>query len=182
MKVCVLLADGFEESEAVVPVDLLRRGGVEVTLAGVEQRQVTSSHSIVVQADCLLSQVDLEQMDMVFVPGGLGGVNRLLADAGVRDFLGRAAAADKYLAAICAGPTVLSRLGLIDGKRAVCYPGCEEWLPPAVHVADQRVVRDGKLLTGEAASSALDLGLLMLEVLKGKQVSDEVRHSVYYHG
>ena len=76
MKVCVLLADGFEESEAVIPVDLLRRGGVEVTMAGVEQRQVTSSHNIVVQADCLLSDVDLEQVEMVFVPGGLGGVNQ----------------------------------------------------------------------------------------------------------
>ena len=180
--VCVLLADGFEESEAVIPVDLLRRGGVEVTLAGVDGLQVRSSHNITVVADCLLSEVALDQVDMVFVPGGLGGVDHLLASPLARDFLGRAAAADKYLAAICAGPTVLSRLGLIDGKRAICYPGCEVNLPPAIHVPDQRVVWDGKLLTGEAAGSAFDLGLQMLEVLKGKEISDQVRHSVYYHG
>lgn len=77
--VCVLLADGFEESEAVVPVDLLRRGGVEVTLAGVNGLEVCSSHKITVKADCLLSQVELDQVDMVFVPGGLGGVDYLLA-------------------------------------------------------------------------------------------------------
>ena len=180
--VCVLLADGFEESEAVVPVDLLRRGGVEVTLAGMNGLEVCSSHKITVKADCLLSQVDLERVDMVFVPGGLGGVDHLLASPEARDFLSRAAAEDKYLAAICAGPTVLSRLGLIDGKRAICYPGCEGMLPPAIHVPDQRVVRDGKLLTGEAAGSAFDLGLAMLEVLKDKETAEQVRHSVYYHG
>lgn len=180
--VCVLLADGFEESEAVVPVDLLRRGGVEAKLAGVNGLRVRSSHNITVEADCLLADVSLEQVDMVFVPGGLGGVDHLLASPLARDFLGRAAAADKYLTAICAGPTVLSRLGLIDGKRAICYPGCEVNLPPAIHVPDQRVVRDGKLLTGEAAGSAFDLGLAMLEVLKDKETADQVRHSVYYHG
>lgn len=180
--VCVLLAEGFEESEAVIPVDLLRRGGVEVTLAGVDGLQVCSSHKVTVVADCLLADVDLDQVEMVFVPGGLGGVDHLLASPLARDFLGRAKAADKYLTAICAGPTVLSRLGLIDGKRAICYPGCEVNLPPAIHVPDQRVVQDGKVITGEAAGSAFDLGLKMLEVLKGKEISDQVRHSVYYHG
>lgn len=181
-RVCVLLADGFEESEAIVPVDLLRRGGVEVILAGAEALQVRGSHGILVTADALLSGVDLEGVDLVFVPGGLGGVNNLLASGAARDFLARAAAADKYLAAICAGPTVLSRLGLIDGRRAVCYPGCEELLPPAVHVPGERTCRDGKLLTGEAAGSAFDLGLLMLEVLEGAEASDQVRRSVYYYG
>ena len=109
-QVCVLLADGFEESEAVIPVDLLRRGGVEVILAGVETMAVRGGHGIVVTADALLSDVALEGVDMVFVPGGLGGVNHLLDSPCARDFLARAAAADKYLAAICAGPTVLSRL------------------------------------------------------------------------
>lgn len=181
-QVCVLLADGFEESEAVIPVDLLRRGGVEVILAGVETMAVRGGHGIVVTADALLSNVALEGVDMVFVPGGLGGVNHLLDSPCARDFLARAAAADKYLAAICAGPTVLSRLGLIDGKRAVCYPGCEELLPPAVHVPGQRTHLDGRLLTGEAAGSAFDLGLLMLEVLEGPEKADEVRRSVYYYG
>lgn len=180
--VCVLLADGFEESEAVVPVDLLRRGGVEVVLAGVNGLTVQSSHQITFTADALLSDISLEGVDMVFVPGGLKGVNGLLASESACRFLRSAAQRDKLLAAICAGPTVLSRLGLIDGKKAVCYPGCEDLLPPAIHQPGLRAVRDGGLLTGEAAGSAFDLGLLMLEALKGKEVSDQVRRSVCYYG
>lgn len=180
--VCVLLADGFEEAEAVVPVDLLRRGGVEVVLTGVNGTTVKSSHDLLFTADALLADVDLDQVEMVFVPGGLGGVNALLESGEARDFLARAAAADKYLAAICAGPTVLSRLGLIDGREAVCYPGMEDLLPPANPRPGNRVVRDGRVLTGEAAGASFDLGLLMLEVLKGKDTADQVRHSVYYRG
>ena len=180
--VCVLLAEGFEESEAVVPVDLLRRGGVEVVLAGVSSLAVRSSHAITVTADCLLEQVAPEDVEMVFVPGGMGGVNHLLADAGVAGFLKACFALDRYVAAICAGPTVLSRLGLIDGKKATCCPTCVELLPPAEYQPGQKVVRDGKLLTGEAAGSAFELGLAMLETLKGKETAEEVRRSVCYRG
>lgn len=180
--VCVLLADGFEESEAVVPMDLLRRGGVEVMLAGVQSLTVKSSHALTVTADCLLSEVAPEQVEMVFVPGGLGGVNNLLAEPCVADFLGKCFALETYVAAICAGPTVLSRLGLIDGKKAVCYPTCTDLLPPAVYQPGETVVQDGKLLTGEAAGSAFDLGLAMLKVLKGTKTADEVRASVCYRG
>lgn len=180
--VCVLLADGFEESEAVVPVDLLRRGGVEVKLAGMQSLTVQSSHAITVTADCLLSEIAPEQVEMVFVPGGLGGVNNLLAEPRVADFLRGCFALEKYVAAICAGPTVLSRLGLIDGKKATCYPTCTQLLPPAVYQPGEAVVQDGNLLTGEAAGSAFDLGLAMLTVLKGKKTADEVRASVCYRG
>ena len=180
--VCVLLAEGFEESEAVGPVDLLRRGGVEVVLAGVNSLTVRSSHAITFTADCLLEQVAPENVEMVFVPGGLGGVNHLLADANVAAFLKACIVRDTYVAAICAGPTVLSRLGLIDGKKATCYPTCVELLPPAVYQPEQNVVCDAKLLTGEAAGSAFDLGLAMLETLKGKETAEEVRRSVCYRG
>ena len=119
---------------------------------------------------------------MVFVPGGLGGVNNLLAEPCVADFVGKCFALETYVAAICAGPTVLSRLGLIDGKKAVCYPTCTDLLPPAVYQPGETVVQDGKLLTGEAAGSAFDLGLAMLKVLKGTKTADEVRVSVCYRG
>ncbi len=127
--VCVLLADGFEESEAVVPMDLLRRGGVEVVLAGVQSLTVKSSHALTVTADCLLNEVAPEQVEMVFVPGGLGGVNNLLAEPCVADFLGKCFALETYVAAICAGPTVLSRLGLIDGKRPSATPPARTCCP-----------------------------------------------------
>lgn len=182
MKVCVILAPGFEESEAIIPVDLLRRGGVTVELAGLEGLAVTGGHGITVQADCLLSEVDLAQVDLVFVPGGLGGVNNILASELACQVLRRAASEDKYLAAICAGPTVLSRLGLIGGKQAVCYPGMEELLLPASPQPGHPAVRDGRLLTGEAAGSAFDLGLMMLAALTDQATADQVREAVHYHG
>jgi protein deglycase len=180
--VVVLMAPGFEESELVVPVDLLRRGGVEVKIAGVEALEVESSHGIHFTADMLLQDVALEQAEMVFVPGGLGGVNHILASELACGVLRKAKEQDKYLAAICAGPTVLSRLGLIDGVQAVCYPGMEDLLRPAVPQPGHPAVQDGKVLTAEAAGSAFDLGLLMLTVLKGKEAADKVRFDVHYHG
>lgn len=178
--VLVLLCDGFEESEVTVPVDLLRRGGVEVGLCGVTHSTVTSSHNITFGTDLMLDEVDLTQVEMVFVPGGLGGVEGLLASEPVADLLRQAKEQGAYLAAICAGPTVLSRLGLIDGKQAVCYPGMEELLSPAVPQSGVGVVRDGALITAQAAGSSFDLGLAMLEMLRGAEVSQQVRHSVYY--
>ncbi|MBR1781449.1 MAG: DJ-1/PfpI family protein [Oscillospiraceae bacterium] len=188
MNVCVLLAPGFEETEAIVPIDLLRRGGVTVTLAGVYGLQVEGSHGITVQADCRLSAVALDEVDMVFLPGGLKGVDNLLASESACQFLREAKGADKWLAAICAAPTVLSRLGLIDGAEAVCYPGMEDLLAPAIPRPGHRVVRGGhgehgeKLLTGEAAGSAFDLGLSMLAALTDDATADRVREAVHYHG
>ena len=180
--VLVLLCSGFEESEVVIPVDLLRRGGVEVALCGVESLTVTSSHAITITADVLLADVNMDDVDMVFVPGGLGGVNGILASAAAADCLRRAKVEDKYLAAICAGPTVLSRLGLIDGKKAVCYPGMEDLLVPAIPQIGSPAVLDGKLLTAEAAGSAFELGVMMLEVLKDKATAQQVKDCVHYHG
>lgn len=180
--VLVLLCNGFEESEVVVPVDLLRRGGVEVALCGVESLTVKSAHAITFTADVLLSDVDLAQVDMVFVPGGLGGVDALLTSETACDCLRQAKQQGKYLAAICAGPTVLSRLGLIDGVKAVCFPGMEELLRPAVPQNGAKAVRDGKVLTGQAAGAAFDLGLLMLETLKDHESAEQVKNAVHYHG
>ena len=180
--VVFLMADGFEESELVIPADLLRRGGVEVVLAGVESLSVESSHGIRFTADALLSEVDLDRAEMVFVPGGLGGVNHILDSELACAVLRQAREQDKYLAAICAGPTVLSRLGLIDGVEAVCYPGMENLLPPAVPCPGSRTVLDGKILTAEAAGSGFELGLLMLTVLRDEATAEKIRTEVHYHG
>ena len=183
MMVLVLLCKGFEEAEVAIPVDLLRRGGVEVALCGVEEANVVSAHAITFGTDVMLSQVDMDDVDMVFVPGGLGGVDGLLASSAACDCLRKAKEQGKYLAAICAGPTVLSRLGLIDGCKAVCYPGMEELLKPAVHQSGASAVYDPehKVLTGRAAGAGFDLGLLMLEVLKGAEAAEQVRKAVHYN-
>lgn len=181
--VLVLLCKGFEEAEVVIPVDLLRRGGVEVALCGVETAEVVSAHAITFGTDMMLSDVDLDKVDMVFVPGGLGGVDGILASEAACGCLRKAKEMGKYLAAICAGPTVLSRLGLIDGCKATCYPGMEELLSPAVPQIGAKAVYDegGKVLTGQAAGAGFDLGLMMLAVLKDAATAEQVRKAVHYN-
>ena len=178
--VYVLLAPGFEESEVVIPVDLLRRAKVEVTMLGVSGMQVVSSHGIEMKADALLSEAELDRAEMIFVPGGMGGVNAILADEAACDLLRSAAAQGKWIAAICAGPTVLTRIGLMAGRKATCYPGMEELLPPAEAQPGADVVVDGAFITSKAAGTAFDLGLKMIEVLQNAQRAEKVRLSVHY--
>lgn len=181
--VLVLLCKGFEEAEVAIPVDLLRRGGVEVALCGVETSEVVSAHAITFGTDVMLCDVDLDKVDMVFVPGGLGGVDGILSSPAACDCLKKAKEQGKYLSAICAGPTVLSRLGLIDGCKATCYPGMEDLLVPALPQLGAKAVYDenGKVLTGQAAGAGFDLGLMMLTVLKDAATAEQVRKAVHYN-
>ncbi len=180
--VYVLLGTGFEESEAIVPTDLLRRAGVEVKLVGLEGLEVTGSHGITVRADLTLDQMDPDQAELLFLPGGLGGVasiqNSPAAMALVRAVYDR----DIYLTAICAAPTILAALGLLENRRAVCYPGMEDRLTGAVIQKGSPVVADGKLVTGEAAGSAFLFGLKLVELLKGADAAQQVRDAVHYRG
>ena len=134
--VYVLLGTGFEEMEALTPVDLLRRAGVEVLTVGVNGKTVYGSHKIGVEADIELEQMDLTNMDMIVLPGGLGGVASVRANLGAMNALRFAWENDKFVAAICAGPTVLADLGITDGKNATCYPGCEGGMGSANVISD----------------------------------------------
>lgn len=178
--VYILLADGFEEAEALVPADLLRRAGIQTALVGVTGTTVTGSHGIAVAADLPLSRLDLTQARMVMLPGGSAGVDNLGASPAVPALLKEAAERGVWLAAICAAPTLLAREGLLKGRSAVCYPGLEDRMP-GVQVPDgARVVADGKIVTGQAAGSAFDFGLKLVEVLEGADQAQEVRHAVHY--
>ena len=179
--VIMLLGTGFEESEAVVPLDLLRRAGVEVSTAGVTDTQVTSSHGITVAADCALSQVDPAQVEMVILPGGLGGVDVIGRSQAALKLVGQVYKAGGYVAAICAGPTILAKLGITDGRKAVCYPGMEGEMGQADMQAGVTVAVDGNVITGQAAGAAFDFGLKLVELLKGAAAAEEVRHAVHYH-
>lgn len=178
--VVMLLGTGFEESEAVVPLDLLRRAGVEVSAAGLAGTQVTSSHGVTVTADCTLDQVDAAQVEMVILPGGLGGVAAIEGSQAALKLVGQVYKAGGYVAAICAAPTVLAQLGITDGRKAVCYPGMEGQMGQADMQVGERVVVDGKVVTGQAAGSAFDFGLKLVELLKGAAAAEEVRHAVHY--
>ena len=178
--VYILLAPGFEEAEALVPVDMLRRANIETATVSITGEPVPGSHGITVTADMSLEDVDLSKADMVVLPGGGLGYQNLGKEPRVERLVRQAAERELWVAAICAAPTLLGRWSLLEGKNAVCYPGMEEGLTGAQPQMDQGVVVTGKIITGRAAGSAFDFGLTLVETLAGKEESDKVRHGIYY--
>ena len=178
--VYILLAPGFEEAEALVPADLLRRAGVDTTLVSLTEEPVPGSHGITVTDDAVLYKLSLDGAEMIVLPGGGPGYKNLGKDPRVERLVKEAAAREIWLAAICAAPTLLGGWGLLEGKRAVCYPGMEGGLNGAQAMPDSGVAVDGRIVTGRAAGSAFDFGLALVEALAGKEKADEVRRGVVY--
>lgn len=177
--VYILLGEGFEEMEALAPADLLRRAGVDTALVGLTDKAVTGSHGITVTADLLLEQVEPDKLDMLVLPGGMGGVNAMLACPPALELIQTVYQSGRWLAAICAAPTVLAHLGLLEGRSAVCYPGLEPKLTGA-QIADQEVVVDGHIVTARAAGCAYQFGFQLITLLAGEEKTQEVRHGIHY--
>ena len=175
--VAILLGTGFEPIEALAPCDILRRGGVEVKLAALDGRAVEGGQGIRVEADCALSDLNEEELEMVMLPGGLGGVHSILACEPALALVRRAYEADKWIGAICAAPQILAKLGITDGRKATCYPGVEAVMGNAL-MQDAGVVRDGKVITGRAAGSAEAFGLALLAALRGEQTARRVADEI----
>lgn len=175
--VYVLLGKGFEETEAIAPVDLLRRADIPVLTVGIDSQIVEGSHNIHVVADIVIEQMDLTQMDMLVLPGGLGGVASILASKAAMDAVRFAWENGKYLGAICAGPTILASLGITDGKAATCYPGCEGKMGTA-NILSQAAVTDGKLITGTSAGCAISFGLALIAALKGQDEMIRIQNQI----
>ena len=176
--VYMLLGTGFEETEAIAPLDLLRRAGIRVLTVGVNGKTVYGGHNIGIEADITLAEMDLTDLDMIILPGGLGGVASVRASKEAMDALSFAHANDKFVAAICAGPTVLADLGITDGKSATCYPGCEDGMGSANMVANASCVTDGKLITGTSAGCAIPFGLALIAALKGNEAAEAVKKQI----
>ena len=176
--VYMLLGTGFEETEAVAPLDLLRRAGVEVKTVGLNGKVVYGSHNIGIEADIEITQMDLTDLEMIILPGGLGGVTSARACPEALEALRFAWDNGKYVAAICAGPTVLSDLGITSGRNATCYPGCEGGMADAVVAKDAACVQDGKLITGTSAGCAIPFGLALIAALKGHEAADTVANQI----
>ena len=176
--VYVMLGTGFEEIEALAPVDLLRRAGVEVLTVGVTGKTVYGSHNIGIEADITLEEMDLTNLEMIVLPGGLGGVASARASQGVLDALRFAWENDKFVAAICAGPTVLADLGITEDRQATCYPGCEVQMGTAAIISGAPYVRDGKLLTGASAGCAIPFSLALIEALKGADTAKAIAEQI----
>ena len=176
--VYVLLGTGFEEVEAIAPVDLMRRAGIEVQTVGITGKTVAGSHKIPVEADILPENMDLESMDMIVLPGGLGGVASARASQAALDALRWGWEHDRFVAAICAGPTVLADLGIPDGKKATCFPGCEGQMGKADMIPGVAALRDGKLITGTSAGCAIPFALELIKALKGSEAADKIAKQI----
>ena len=176
--VYMFLANGFEEVEALCPLDLLRRAGMNVTTVAVGGNDtVIGSHGIAVQADMPETLYRDAKPEMIILPGGMPGSLNLDASRTVDAALRAAAANDAYLAAICAAPMILGKRGYLQGKRAICFPGFEEHLNGAT-VANERVVTDGKTITAAGMGVALEFGLALVAALKGQTTADDLRRAV----
>ena len=155
----VFLADGFEETEAIAPIDMLRRAKKEVVTVGVTGKVVTSSHGVPVTADITQDEIQLnDQLEMIVLPGGMPGTLHLEKADTVQRALDRTVAGTGYICAICAAPSILGHKGLLKGKRAVCFPGYEQELDGALP-GDEAVVTDGRFITAVGAGVAIDFGL-----------------------
>lgn len=175
-KVAVMLADGFEEIEALTPVDVLRRANIECDMVGLTAQQVTGSHGIAVLADKVFDG-DLSSYDMVVLPGGLPGSTNLRDHAELIEQLQVQAEAGKYVAAICAAPIVLEQAGLLDGKNYTCFPGQEEEIAHGNHQTEVVVV-DGRLVTSRGAGTALAFSYQLVDLLGGD--GQELAHKMVY--
>lgn len=170
----VFLADGFEEVEALTPVDMLRRAGAQVMTVGVSGKTVTSSHKVPVTADITKSEISLDSsLELIVLPGGMPGSNNLEADETVQNAIDYAVSNGKYVSAICAAPKILGHKGLLKGRKATCFPGFEEDLIGA-ELTGLPAVTDGKFITGKGAGAAFAFGAELIKALYGADKADEI--------
>lgn len=174
----MLLGTGFEETEAIAPLDLLRRAGAQVLTVGINGKTVYGGHGIGVEADITMDEVDMTSLEMVILPGGLGGVASISACPAALELISFAWENNKFVSAICAGPTVLAKLGIVGNKNVTCYPGCESQMGNAQVHADQAVVRDGNLITGASAGCAVKFGLALVSALKGEAAAAALEQQI----
>ena len=180
-KVYIFFADGLEEIEGLTVVDMLRRAGIDISIVSISDTlSVTGSHKIRIEADMLLSDVSEDDGCMFILPGGLPGTTHLGNNEQLCRMLQDAAAKGKYVAAICAAPSVLGKLGLLSGKKATSYPGFEAQLTGADCRTD-RVVVDGNVITSRGMGTAIDFAAELVALLKGRKAADDLKESIMYN-
>lgn len=179
-KIGIMVADGYEEIEMLTVVDLLRREGLTCDIiSATGKRELTSSHKVTVLADVMFSDADFDSYDGLVIPGGLPGTTNLGNHEGVCGQLKKAHADGKLIAAICAAPTVFGSLGLLEGKRAICYPGMEDGLTGA-NVTVEPVVVDGNIITSRGMGTAIDFALAILAYFEGKETAAALAEKIVY--
>ena len=174
----VFLADGFEEIEGLTAVDFMRRAGIEVITASVmKTKRIVGAHNIELYADEMAEDIDFEKIDMLVLPGGLPGADYLRKNEIVIKQCSDFAKCNKYVAAICAAPRVLGKLGILKGKRATCYPGFEKYLKGAI-CTDSPIEIDSNIITGKGPGAATQFALALIEALCGKTTAKKIKAEI----
>ncbi len=174
MKVCIHLATGFEEIEAISIIDVLRRANIQVTVVSITgELKVEGAHNITVSADELFENINYGQVSMIILPGGMPGSENLNNHSGLKQQIQNFYSTNKPIAAICAAPLVFGNLGLLKGKTATCFPGFEKYLTGAT-ISELPVVADGNIITGKGAGVAIHFALKIVEVLIDKQTATKL--------
>ncbi len=180
LKVYIFLADGFEEIEGLTVVDIMRRAKIDVeTISITGQKQINGAHKIIVEADRLFEETDFSDGDMLVLPGGMPETLNLKEHEGLRNLIGEFDKKKKYLAAICAAPSILSELGILKGRKACAYPSFEEGLDCA-QVVHEAAVTDGHVTTGRGMGAAIPFALKLTELLCGTEKANEIAESIVY--
>ena len=178
--VYVILADGFEEIEAIEPIDIMRRAGIEVNTASImDSLTVCGAHGIKVEADIMIRDADPDEMELLMLPGGSGHV---LLDASneVHALINHTITNERYLSAICASPSILGKKQILFGKKATCFPGFEKYCYGAELTGEKTVV-DGRIITGRGAGAAADFGFELVKLLKGEDIARKLREDMQYN-
>ncbi len=177
-KVVIVLAEGFEEIEAVTPIDVLRRAGLDLKIVGLSGKSVTGAHGLKVQADMTLDEYD-GSADCVILPGGMPGSKHLHESKKVAEMVKKMHKEGKVISAICAAPALaLAPAGVLDGKRATCYPGFENNFPRSAKFSVEAVVVDGNVVTSRGPGTALQFALELAEKLAGKEMAQKLREGL----
>ncbi len=179
--VMIVLADGFEEIEAVTPIDVLRRAGLNVTTVGITGKIVTGAHGITLTADKTWAEAEPMTPDVLVLPGGMPGSKNLGEHPGLKKKAEQITAANGWLAAICAAPAfTLASWGLLAQRQATCYPGCETLFPADVRYKNEPIVVDGRVVTGKGPGVALDFSLQLVELLVDAATADNLQSQMQY--
>lgn len=180
MSVYVFLADGFEEAEALIPADMLSRGGADVKLTSIgTTHSVRGAHNIVVNADIMLNEVDIDNAEAIILPGGSGGTALLAKNSKVIFMLSEAASRGIYIGAICAAPSILGSMGLLDGRKAAVYPSFQKYLSNS-NITGNEVECDDIFITAKAAGSSFEFAFKLVELICGSEMATKIKEEIYY--
>ena len=177
--VYIFLAEGFEETEALVPLDILRRAGIETKTVGVTGELVAGTHGIAVKADILPEEVNHSAIEAVILPGGLPGTTNLEKSSDVQKAVDYAFENNKLICAICAAPSILGHKGILEGKEATCYPGFEESFKGGKYIK-KSVVRSENIITADGMGSAFKFGFEITAALTSKEAAEKIKEQIQY--